>query len=297
VIRIVAFLVAGGDAFFFGLAALAGGLIAIAWRDGPRSRVAFRLLSFIGWIIIAASATPLPLWFYLVGGALTLPAWLPRPAQSPLPPARLRLLVTLAIGWILVAGAWEASYRRAPLLRRGSVASPALAVIGDSVSAGMLGPQERTWPKQFGERFHVRVVDVSREGATAHSAIRQAESLNGHPEAAHAVVVVEIGGNDFFESLDPARFAADLDNLLALLTRPGRRIIMLELPLPPFYNAYGRVQREMAAKHGVQMISKRDFARVVFTSGATLDTVHLSERGHALMAEMIWNHVGPLFKP
>jgi acyl-CoA thioesterase-1 len=70
--------------------------------------------------------------------------------------------------------------------------------------------------------------------------------------------------------------------------------VMLELPLPPFFNAYGRVQRELAAKHHVPMISKREFAGVVFSPGATLDTVHLSEPGHALMAEMIWSYVNPL---
>jgi acyl-CoA thioesterase I len=76
----------------------------------------------------------------------------------------------------------------------------------------------------------------------------------------------------------------------------GRVKIAARLPLPPFYNGYGRVQRELASKHLVPMISKRKFANVIFSAGATLDTVHLSEMGHRLMAEMIWRQVGPLLR-
>ncbi len=109
-------------------------------------------------------------------------------------------------------------------------------------------------------------------------------------------MLIEIGGNDYFERVAPSEFAAQLDRLLTELDRPNRQLIMLELPLPPFYNAYGRVQRELAATHRVPLISKRQFARVVFTSGATLDTVHLSESGHSLFADMVWDHVGALLR-
>jgi acyl-CoA thioesterase-1 len=71
---------------------------------------------------------------------------------------------------------------------------------------------------------------------------------------------------------------------------------MLELPLPPFYNAYGRAQRELAARHRVALISKREFAAVVFSAGATLDRVHLSEAGHGLFADMVWGHVATLLR-
>jgi acyl-CoA thioesterase-1 len=109
-------------------------------------------------------------------------------------------------------------------------------------------------------------------------------------------MLIEIGGNDFFESVPPANFAADLDRLLTALSRPNHQLLMLELPLPPFYNAYGRVQRDLAARHGVPLISKREFAGVIFAPDATLDTVHLSESGHVRFADMVWRHVGPLLR-
>ena len=125
---------------------------------------------------------------------------------------------------------------------------------------------------------------------------RTGTRLNAHTGKFRAVVLIEIGGNDYFESVPPNDFAADLERLLTALKRPDRQLVMLELPLPPFYNDYGRVQRTLAARHGIPLLSKREFARVVFTGGATLDTVHLSEAGHRLFADMIWQNIGIILR-
>ncbi len=307
-IRVVAFEFAGGDAFFLGLALFMTGPLVATWQDGPRIRAVFRLATICSIVVIAASGTPLPLWFYGAGLLLSILALWPRlnrpeeaaqTATNPVSDAkgarrRFRVVTMLLLCWSAAAAAWEFSYRLPPALND-KVQYDALVVIGDSVSAG-LNDDEATWPKQFRERYFGRVVDLSEAGATARSALRQAQSLNVRSDAVDAVVLVEIGGNDYFELVPPADFAIDLDRLLAALDRPNRRLVMLELPLPPFYNAYGAAQRELAAKHRVALISKREFARVVFAPGATLDTVHLSETGHGLFAEMVWHHVGILLR-
>ncbi|HET6324406.1 MAG TPA: SGNH/GDSL hydrolase family protein, partial [Planctomycetaceae bacterium] len=273
------------------------GAMVAAWRDGPRIRVGFRLATIVAWIVISASGTPLPLWFYGIGLLLTVLSFWPRPAATEARRShrRFRIVTGLLVCWCAAGAAWELSYRLPPHLAD-DARYDTLVVIGDSVSAGLIGEGERTWPKQFRERYLDRVIDLSAQGATARSALRQAQSLNGRVDGANAVVLIEIGGNDYFELVPPADFATDLDRLLTDLDRPGRQLLMMELPLPPFYNAYGRVQRELAAKHRVPLISKRDFARVVFTPDATRDTVHLSETGHGLFAELIWQHVGGLLQ-
>ena len=68
---------------------------------------------------------------------------------------------------------------------------------------------------------------------------------------------------------------------------------MLELPLPPLRGAWGRIQREAAARHGAYLIPRRHFARILTPADATVDGLHLSETGHRRMAEMIWSYVGP----
>jgi acyl-CoA thioesterase-1 len=191
-----------------------------------------------------------------------------------------------------VAFAWEIPFRGTPFL--GDREHTRLAVVGDSISAGLLGPEkETTWPRQFEELFHIPVIDVSREGATAASAIKQAAQI---PDDA-TLVLVEIGGNDLLGPTSPAKFATDLEALLAKLVMEGRQIVMLELPLPPLYNRFGQAQRELAHRYHVSLISKRDFAVVLAAGGATLDGLHLSDHGHRLMAEMIWRHLGSNLKP
>jgi acyl-CoA thioesterase I len=309
--RLVAFEFAGGDAFFWGLALLVAGALVGLWRDGPRVRAVCRLATIGVVIVIAASATPLPLWFYGVGlllSVLTLSARFGRPnspkssatptvsgvaLSRPRAPGLFRGAAVLLIGWCAVAAAWEFSYRLPPRFDE-TKSYETLVVIGDSVSAGLNGRGEETWPKQFRERYFGSVLDLSAAGATAGSALKQADIANRQLEGRDAVVLIEIGGNDYFGLVPPAEFALDLERLLEKLAGPNRQLVMLELPLPPFYNAYGRIQRELAARHHIALVSKREFAGVVFARDATLDTVHLSKTGHSLFADMVWRHVAPV---
>jgi acyl-CoA thioesterase-1 len=121
-------------------------------------------------------------------------------------------------------------------------------------------------------------------GATVSSALRKAQQV-AIPDG---IVLVEIGGNDLLGSTTVDDFRRDLEALLAHLTGPDRQIIMFELPLPPFCNGYGRVQRRLAAKHDVALIPKRVFLRVLAADNATLDSIHLSQHGHELMADSVW---------
>jgi acyl-CoA thioesterase-1 len=63
---------------------------------------------------------------------------------------------------------------------------------------------------------------------------------------------------------------------------------MLELPLPPFYNEFGRAQRRVARRHGVLLVPRRVMLGVLLHGGSTVDSIHLSPSGHARMAEAIW---------
>jgi acyl-CoA thioesterase-1 len=134
----------------------------------------------------------------------------------------------------------------------------------------------------------VEVFDTSGPGLAAASAF---EALSAAPEEALRadVVIIEIGGNDMLAyGKTAAEFEADLAKLLDLASSEGSRIVMLELPLPPTYNGFGRVQRRLAAEYGAILVPKRRFAAVFAAPGATVDGLHLSQRGQNMMAEMIW---------
>ena len=136
---------ADGTAFFIGTAiAAAGPLILLAARRRlPRSLLTIATLG--GAAGAALSATPLPLWAYLVWGALLADALVFCNVPFPSPGYRkLRVLTALlaaaAGAGMLVA---EAPCRTVPALEvRGR---PTVCVIGDSISAGV-GAGETCWP-------------------------------------------------------------------------------------------------------------------------------------------------------
>jgi acyl-CoA thioesterase I len=169
--------------------------------------------------------------------------------------------------------------------------SPKLYIIGDSITAGLGGKME-TWPQLLAKSRPVEVVDLARMGATTASALQQADAL---PKDG-GLVLLEIGGNDLLGTTSAADFERDLDRLLNQVCVPDRMVLMFELPLPPFYNEFGRAQRRLASNHGVILIPKRFLASVLTGPGATLDSIHLDRFGHEKMADVVWSVIRPAYK-
>jgi lysophospholipase L1-like esterase len=170
--------------------------------------------------------------------------------------------------------------------------SPSLAVIGDSVTAGMGGGDfSEKWPRILAREHELSIQDYSHAGATTASALTSLEDQR----ITAPIVFLEIGGNDLLGSTDPQQFDADLDALLRRVTRGDRQVLMLELPLPPFRQAFGHVQRRLADKYDVALVPKRVFLSVLAAPDATVDTIHLSASGHQRMAKVVWQLVEPAF--
>ena len=282
--------VASGQSFFSGvvlieLAALSG------YRAGRRWLTFWRTISACaGLILIAVSATPLPGWFYLVAVVPTL-AWIGAEGSSRIWARVSKRWLRYAVHPIWLLGvALELPFHLMPTVPR--LRDPQVYVVGDSISAG-IGGETATWPKLLSERHQIIVRDLSRPGATVAGALRQAERLSEAP----SLVVVEIGGNDVLGETEPETFERQLDALLARLRADGHIIVLLELPLPPFYNRFGAAQRRMARRHAALLVPKRLLLGVLTSEGATLDTVHLTRRGNALMARAIWAVIGRDFSP
>jgi acyl-CoA thioesterase-1 len=269
--------VASGQVFFTGIVLMVVAAQASQWPR-PIVRRAAGLCFLLGSIAIVISSTAIPYWCYAVAIAASVP-WLASGFRKDWQHWAPHCLLA---GW-LFAAAMEVPFHATPTLR--PTAKRALTVIGDSVTAGIDGDQKSdTWPKIFAREHRIEVQDISHVGETAASALRRVKK---QPVAAD-VVVVEIGGNDLLGSTTAAEFDRDLNALLAELAAPDRQILMFELPLPPFYHEFGRVQRAAAAKHRVALVPKRVFLSILAGNGSTLDTIHLSAAGHERMADIVW---------
>jgi len=278
----ILFHLASGQAFFSGAACL---LVAIAAPPQVRKRpgrVTRNILVGLGSVLIALSATPLPLLLYALLG-VAMVAWSVCEARrSSIPVILVAISRAAAASACVAAVLVELPHHRNPRLP--PLGRPVLGVVGDSVSAGLGESRGKTWPSLLARRHRVDVRDHSAMGATVASALRQVEAVT--PE--ERLVLLEIGGNDLLGGTSPEAFEAGLARLLHAATQPGRTVVMLELPLPPGYNQFGRIQRRLARRYGVRLVPKRVVLGVLLHDGATVDSIHLSPGGHALMAESVW---------
>ena len=300
--KFLTFHFAGGDAFFSGIVLLLLGLIVTRSRGWPGQCFVMRLVMLLGAVLVAFSSTPLPQWLYAIWLFLLVACLALESRRTTGSPQESRLcrdtrwkraVQAFHVGLTVVtlaAASWEILWRANQQVDKHSFST--MYVIGDSLSAGIFGAKEPTWPRQLQQRREIEVIDLSREGATAKSALAQANLVN-HSEA---VVLVEIGGNDLLGGTGSEQFAVDLNALLHRLHQPGRQVVMLELPLPPFFNQYGRIQRTTARKYNVTLIPRRRLAGVIFSEDTTVDGLHLSAHGHRLLSQMIWEHVAKAFQ-
>ena len=280
-----------GGAFFSGLIMVAvAGAVAAFFRQWW-ARIAVAGGTLVGWGLALLSATPFSGWFWWPVGLLIL-AWLVVQSFAPETEKGLARAGGLAVALIaLVAMLSELPRRSVPRIEG---RFERLYIVGDSISAGLGGEGEWTWPAALAEEHGVEVVNLSVPGATAGSAVRQVQGVVGEG----ALVIVEIGGNDLLGRGSSAAegFAADLEKLLTALRPRAGAVIMFELPLTPGRRRWGRVQRQLAARFEVEMIPKRIFARVLTGDGNTIDGLHLSNQGHRRLAAAVWEVVGGALK-
>jgi len=161
-------------------------------------------------------------------------------------------------------------------------------VIADSISAGIGFKGEKTWSEVLADNRKLKVVNKAVGGGTLASSINTLRKVNIGKDD---LLILEIGGNDILAGAAASKFYAELDRLLADAAAKCERVIMLELPMPPFCGVFTGYQRELCSKYNVFLIPKRYFSWVITGSESTVDGLHLSNIGQKKMAEVISQHI------
>ena len=281
----VVFQIASGRVFF-----VAGALLvaAVGLRSSvaPRPRRGATWCLLMGLIGLSVSAAPLPIWAYaVILLSIVVGWWANRFGANAATATAISALALLGVGL------HEVRYQIMPVLT--AVHGRQIAVIGDSITAR---PGEsdltRKWPAILRDRHGVAVADHSKAGATAASAAKGLEQES----IAASVVIVEIGGNDFLGGGSVEDFEAGLEALLKAVCKPGRQVVMFELPIPPLFEGFGRVQRDLASRHGVALIPKRILLSVIEAADATVDSLHLTQQGQDRMTAVVWALLEPAIR-
>ena len=236
-----------------------------------------RVLVIAGISIAILSATALPLWFTATASSITLASLSSRLTRRwPV----LRKCVCLL--WATVC-MLELPRLITPQIDP-SVNVETVVVLADSVTAGLGEEEATTWPALLRVRQNVNVIDLSHVGETTRTGHQRAAQ---HGLPADCVVLIELGGNDILGSTSSEDFAKELDSLLRFATAHQRHVFLFELPLPPFHNDWGSIQRTLARKYDVNLIPRHRLASVFQGKESTMDSIHLSQSGHERMLTIV----------
>ena len=273
---------AAGKSFFVGTALLTFAVLFPRLRKKTWSTLAKYFFTIAGIFLIVFSATPLVWWFYAAWAIAVFIFFLLVSARTSLALKWVRLSRVSVVCFCVIALLMELPYHLRPKITKENFES--LYIIGDSISAGIGGQGERTWPRILAGKYGVDVIDLSVPGATVVSAVHQAHKVDSE----RAVVLLEIGGNDLFAPTPYALFEQSLKQIMKRVSGPKRLVVMLELPLQPWDVPYGAIQRRLAREFNATLVPKSFFVSVLASKGATVDLAHLSPDGHELMSKKIW---------
>jgi acyl-CoA thioesterase-1 len=135
-----------------------------------------------------------------------------------------------------------------------------MVVLGDSLSAGYLLPQDAAFPSVLeralkAEGLSVEIANAGVSGDTSRGGLERLDWAV--PEGTQAVLV-ELGANDMLRGIDPAQTKNALDQIITRLKARGIRVFLAGmLASPSLGKEYGErfnaIYPELAKKHAIPL--------------------------------------------
>jgi lysophospholipase L1-like esterase len=196
------------------------------------------------------------------------------PPRGSIPAVRLALV---SIAWVVFALDWQASThasRRATL----DVLRP-IVCLGDSLTADM--PPAESYPTRLAPLVGPTVVNLGQPGISAQQALKQLPELIALRPLA---VVIELGGHDYLHGRPRSDTRADLERIMAAARSVGSEVLLIEVPRGFIVDPYRGLERELARRHDLELISDSAIRQCVLRSpaappGTWLGPPYLSEDG------------------
>jgi acyl-CoA thioesterase-1 len=142
-----------------------------------------------------------------------------------------------------------------------SAASPIqMVVLGDSLSAGYLLPQDAAFPAVLeralrAEGLAIEIMNAGVSGDTSRGGLERLDWAV--PEGTQAVLL-ELGANDMLRGIDPARTKEALDTIITRLKARGVRVFLAGMLASPslgkdYGERFNAIYPELAKKHAIPL--------------------------------------------
>lgn len=161
---------------------------------------------------------------------------------------------------------------------------------GDSVTFGTGAASGEDWPTLLAGRTGWQIVNAGIPGDTAEAGKGRLQALLD--EHRPALVIVEIGGNDFLRRRSPKAVKDDLRSIVQTARRAGAQVVLVAVPELSLLGVVARrpadspIYRELGEEEQVPVIADV-FAQILGRPELCADQIHPNARGYREMADGI----------
>jgi acyl-CoA thioesterase-1 len=160
-----------------------------------------------------------------------------------------------------------------------------VVAFGDSLTRGYgMVPQDGNYVVFLSEYVHIPIINSGRTGDTTSDALirLQSDVLDKKPN----VVIVFLGGNDFFAGYSPEVIKANLMTMIRKIQDIGAKVILIGTT-SQIAPEYENVIQQVAAKEKVFAYIPGIMDSIMFRKDLLYDTIHPNEKGHEMIAQKI----------
>lgn len=180
-----------------------------------------------------------------------------------------------------------------PALPAGSI----VLAFGDSVTFGTGAAPGQDWPSRLAAMTRWSVVNAGVPGDTAEAAKGRLRALLDEHQP--ALVIVELGGNDFLRRRPSSAVKADLRDILRVIKAAGVPVVLVAVPEPSLLGVVTRkpsdadIYAELGTEEGVPVVDEV-FSDVLGRAEFRADAIHPNADGYRQMAEGIFQRLKKL---
>jgi acyl-CoA hydrolase len=195
-----------------------------------------------------------------------------------------RSLLALGLAATLLAGCGKSAK---------FVAIPAGATVlafGDSVTFGVGAAKGEDWPSLLASRTGWNVVNAGISGDTAENGKTRIQALL--TEHRPALVIIEIGGNDFLRRKAPMRVKEDVREIIKAIRVSGAQVALVSVPELSLLGVLANrpsdspIFEELAKEEGVTLVPDV-FSETLARPELCADKIHPNALGYQFMASGI----------
>ncbi|MDQ5877915.1 MAG: acyl-CoA thioesterase [Pseudomonadota bacterium] len=194
---------------------------------------------------------------------------------------RRRLLQAMLAGMVVAACGRTPKFAAVP-------AGSTVLAFGDSVTFGTGAAPGQDWPTLLAAMTGWRVINAGVPGDTAEAARQRIAPLL--EEHRPALVIVELGGNDFIRRRAQKLVKEDLRQILTAIRGSGARAVLVAVPELSLLGAVTRrpddapIYAELAKEEKLPLIAEV-FAEILARPELCADQIHPNAQGYRQMAE------------